>query len=187
MMICSRATTLLQYYVDGRLDPRHLSALEDHLRDCASCSQHFAWLEQLQIACAESESVNVPQDLTTRVMAYIAHVEARQASFSSRAFSLGWGDGALAALLASVSTLVFVLLDPNLRDLMGLVIFHALPGFLAFLMRPGPGSFAWLAWIVWVMVGVGLTLTVAGSEVRFLWRRSLASRLSQFPQLPQLR
>ena len=58
------------------------------------------------------------------------------------------------------------------------------PDIVAVLLAPGPGSIAWLAWLVWITAGVALTLWLAGREVRAAWRRSLAQRL---PSLPQLR
>ena len=35
----------------------------------------------------------------------------------------------------------------------------------------GPGSIPWIAWIIWITAGVGLTLWLAGAEVRATWKR----------------
>lgn len=189
MISCSRATKLLHLYSDSCLDVRHFAPLEAHLRTCAACQRELAWLELVSAACDETVPVIVPAGLAERVMAYITYAEAEQqrehtaVAASHRAFALHWGDGVLAALLASVSTLLFTLLDPHLRAFIGGVLFHLLPNMLTLLLAPGPGSFAWAAWIVWVAAGLGLAITLAGAEVRSLWRRSLTQRLPQLHQL----
>jgi len=185
-MKCTRASRLIQLYVDGRLAPHVLAPLEEHLASCAACR---AELEALEAVCATLTDVPMepePQNITALVLTRVATYEAQQARERERQFSLRWEDTLLAALLASVATLCFVLLDPALRTAFPAAFSHAFPALVALLAAPGPDSIAWIAWIVWVAAGLGLAIWFAGAEARATWRRSIAERIAR-EHMPQLR
>lgn len=189
-MTCSRVAADLQLYIDGRLDPRRLGALEAHLMACAACRQELRMLQTIAQACAEPDLATVPVGLTTLIMARIAQAETQRARAASGVFVLRWGDGVLAAFLATASTLLLVLLDPAFRVSVANQLLHAFPSLPTLLGTPGPGSIAWVAWVVWVVTGLLLALALAGAEVRATMRRSLGERMAQLPhppQIPQLR
>lgn len=181
-MKCQRASALLQLYVDHRLDYRRLGALEAHLAGCARCRHDLDAFSAVCAAMAEPEPLAMPADLTARIMARIADSEAQRALAKRARYRVSWSDARLAALFATATTLLFVLISPALRLAAGDALRGAFPGLIAALLAPGPGSIAWLAWLVWIVAGVGLTLWLAGSEVRGIWRRSLSHRLPQIPQ-----
>jgi anti-sigma factor RsiW len=183
-MRCARAKALLQLYVDSRLKPAHLAALEAHLDRCTHCQHELALLEA--ICASAAEAVVEPPDLTDRILARIAMSEARRAATTMSTFGLRWGDGLRAVLLATATTLLFILLSPALRLSVGSELNHSFPELAAALLAPGPGSIAWIAWLVWIVAGLVLTLWLAGAEVRSAWRRSLLSRMPQLPQMRQL-
>jgi anti-sigma factor RsiW len=185
-MKCSRAAPLLQLYVDGRLEAPRLAALEAHLEGCATCRHELDMLEAICAVGAPGEPVIEPPDLTARILARVAESEARRVPDRVRGFGLGWADALRAALLASATTLLFILLSPALRPAVGGELSSAFPNVVALLLAPGPGSIAWIAWLVWIAAGLILTLWFAGREVRALWRRVLAQRLPTLPQLRQL-
>lgn len=198
---CARARGWLNLYVDGRLPLGRLRALEAHVLGCAACRRELVMLEGIREAlrgdAAEAETAPEPAELHALVMARIATYEARRrearaavaaakAAGAGASFGLRWADALLAAALATLSTLVFVLLDPGLRAVVAAALLRSFPGVAALLSAPGPGAVAWAAWLVWIVAGVGLALLFAGAEVRMQWRRSLAARLPQLPQLRQL-
>lgn len=182
-MTCSRARTWLQLYVDGRIEARRLGPLEAHLRGCAACRHELSMLETVCESLSELPTVAEPVGLTNLILARIAAFEVRQAAADVRQFGLRWADALLAALLATMTTLLFVLVDPSLRATVPSLVSHSFPAFVALLTKSGPGSIAWIAWIVWLTVGFGLAFWLAGAEVRSTWRRSVSQHLPQLRQL----
>ena len=182
---CRKANVWLQLYIDGRLDPRQLPALEDHLDGCAECRAALAAYEVVVQSAGMPEGAPEPAQLTAAIMARIAAYEAQRRPVAQGQFAPRWGDALLAALLATLSTLLFALLNPGVRDAMA----HAFPLAATLLGAPGPGAIAWSAWVVWIASGMGLTLVLAGAEVRAAWRKRLAARWGQWqrPQWPTLR
>src|SRR5262249_32683180 len=145
-MNCSRAEKWLNLYVDGRLDARRLPALEDHVHACAHCRAELALFESIDESLAEFQATAEPDGLTKRILDRVAAYESRRAAAQARGFSLRWSDGLLAALLATMTTLLFVLLDPPLRAGLPQALSHAFPGLFELLTMPGPDSIAWVAW-----------------------------------------
>lgn len=188
MFPCSRARYWLQLYIDERLDMRRLPTLEAHLDTCIACRRELAALEEIRGALAGANLEREPANLTERIMARVAAVETHRARAraAARPFSLRWGDAVLAALLASIATLSFILLDPTLRSTVPVAFVRSFPNIAALLMAPGPGSIAWIAWVVWVATGVGIAIWFAGAEARSTWRRSLSERVPR-QLLAQLR
>ncbi|MGZ3681851.1 MAG: anti-sigma factor family protein [Ktedonobacterales bacterium] len=184
-MTCARSRRYLQLYVDRRLAPGYLSSLEAHLAQCAGCRQELHMLETIAEVYVEPEPVEVPPDLTVLIMARVAQVERLRARVGSRPYGICWADALVALLLASVSTLLFVLLDPSLRLAVPAAFMRSFPTIVSLLLARGPGSIAWSAWIAWVLTGTLLTLWLAGAEVRSSWRRALSQRMPQLPHLPQ--
>lgn len=183
---CSRARYWLQLYVDGRLDLRRLPPLEEHLNACAACRGELAVLETIRSALEQPNLEREPANLTAQILARVAAAEARRTRAAARPFGLRWGDALLAALLASIATLSFVLFDPTLRATLPAAFMRSFPSVALWLTAPGPGSIAWIAWIVWVVTGLSLAIWFAGAEARSTWRRSLSDRVPR-QLLAQLR
>lgn len=184
---CRRVNRWLQVYIDGRLEPRQLPVLEAHLDACAECRAALAAYEVVAQSAGLPDGAPDPAQLTASIMARITAYEAQKQErlAAQRQFALRWGDALLAALLATVSTLIFALLNPGVRGTMA----QAFPLAAMVLSAPGPGAIAWGVWVVWIASGMGLTLVLAGAEVRATWRKQLAARLGQWPrpQWPTLR
>ena len=186
---CRRTRTALQLYLDGRLDHRRLAGLETHLRGCAACREELIALETLRDSLADLRMIEEPANLTTLILTRVASYEAGMRAKAEavalaraqRQFGPRWGDAVLAAGLATLSTVLFVLLDPQLREAAPLAAARAFPNVVSLLSARGPGSIAWVAWVVWIATGLLLTLWLAGAEVRASWRRSLSDRLAQLP------
>lgn len=181
-MKCSRAMIFLNLYVDGRMPTGRFAAVEEHLSECAACRNELAHLEMVATSLAEAPFVAEPERLTTLILARIAGYEANRARARERAFAPRWGDAVLAATLASLTTLLFVFLDPHLRlsILSNLAAFGARVTTLA--ATPDSGLSAWLLWMAWIGAGCVLTLWLAGAQVRSSWRRTLTHRIPQLRQ-----
>ncbi len=184
-LTCARVTELLQLRVDRRLDAQWTARLDAHLATCEGCRHDLAILEAICAASTTEAPIVEPPDLTAHILNRVAVYEQRRARPLIFGVGLSWADGLRAALLASATTVIFILLSPGLRPAVGTQFMHAFPDLVALLLAPGPGSIAWLAWLVWIAAGVALTLWLAGREVRAAWRRSLAQRLPSLPQLRQ--
>ena len=180
---CSRVSGLLQLYVDQRLNTQWEGRLEAHLAGCANCRHDLAVLEAICLASTQDAPIVEPPDLTARILGRVSLYEQHRERPQVVGLGISWADGLRAGLLASATTLFFILLSPALRPALGMQIARTFPTIVKLLLAPGPGSIAWLAWLVWITVGVTLTLWLAGSEVRAVWRRSVTQRLPSFPQL----
>lgn len=176
-MNCGRAQQDLQLYIDGRLDQRKFSLVEAHLDTCVDCRQALALYEVVQAALTEQRAEREPANLTALIMSRIALSEWRKASPAVQPFAWRWSDALLATLFGTVSTLLFLLIHPALRTPFLMMIDHSFPVLAALVQAEGPGSIPWIAWIIWITAGIGLTVWLAGAEVRATWRRSLTQRL----------
>jgi anti-sigma factor RsiW len=186
MITCARAAYWLQLYVDGRLQERHLAPLEAHLLGCDACRQELATLDSICSALHSLPLEQEPADLTNRILARVAAYEERRAATRAADFGVRWADTLLAALLASISTVLFIALDPALRRTVPEAVAHAFPGLIVLMQAPGPGSVPLVAWVVWITTGTLLALWFAGSEARSSWRRSISARMPRV-NVPQLR
>ena len=177
-MSCARIQSWMQLYLDGRLDLRRLPLLERHLMDCPACR---AELDQMEAICQAAALVDTrePDGLTEAILSRVALVEARRHAQvrTRRAFAPGWGDAVLAALLATLATALLLALQAPLRRPFLAALNQALDLAHRGFAQVAGGSPGWLAWVVWVGVGVLLTLAFAGAEVRANWRRTLLARL----------
>jgi anti-sigma factor RsiW len=177
-MTCARVGGWLQLYVDGRLDVRQLGRLEEHLEACAVCRADLLLLEIVCQGAAGLEPAPEPTSLTAAIMRRIAELEARRASAPSRRlFQPGWGDAALAALLATLATAVFMIVQPALWQTSSSALLQALAPVEGAAVAFYSSWSSWLAWVIWVGVGLLLALWFAGGEVRAGWRRTLLARL----------
>src|SRR5215475_11288053 len=157
-MNCAQAQTDLQLYIDGRLDPHRFSAVETHLDTCPRCQHDLALYEILHEALTDPAGDREPTDLTDLVMARIASSERQKRITSPEEFGWRWRDALLAAILGTASTLLFLLMNPTLGTSFYMTIAHSFPVLVTLIQAEGPGSIPWIAWIIWITAGVGLTL-----------------------------
>jgi predicted anti-sigma-YlaC factor YlaD len=177
-MTCAHAATWLQLYVDGRLHVRHLARLEAHLDTCATCRQDLVLLEVICEAATVVAPLQEPAQLTHAIMSRVAALEARRAAATSqRRFGVGWADALLAGAMATVATLVFLLFQPGLRQTASLAMSQTVVPLERSLAAFLVASSSWFAWLVWIGIGLLITVCFAGGEVRAEWRRSLMARL----------
>jgi anti-sigma factor RsiW len=195
MMTCSRAQHLLQLYLDHRLSLPRTRALERHLNRCTVCRSEWMLLEDMIAGIHSLNAVAEPAWLTEAIMARIAattaqppetlSVEAcqpRQQTVQRTAFRPTMRDLILSSALATIVVISFVLFQPALRDALvnsvNPLVGPVLAG-LQFLISPDAGIMGWFVWLLWVCLGICITLLLAGSEIRSHWRQRLRNWLPQ--------
>ena len=191
-MRCNVSTRLLQLYVDNRLPLDRMRSLEMHLADCPACREELFLLKEVDTALKGLEMVTEPADLTANVMKRVAlntqqqrwqqqeKIQRHRESF--RPFHPSLTEILTAVVLATVTMLVIVVELPVVR--------HALrlPGgrgplmtlFLSTwnaLISINTDTLMTLLWILGTVLGVWITLIVAGAEMRNQWFKAVMDRL----------
>ena len=196
MMTCSRAQEWMQLYLDKRLSLTRIRALERHMERCEQCRAEWMLLEDVAAGVHSLEHIIEPAELTEAVMTRIAAVTAqppletpaalqrqKQRVVRVAPFHLAAWDILLSTILATLVVLGFVLAQPVLRDTLGTLVNPAIAaslGVFQALFSPNDGLVPfWLVWALWVGLGIAITLLVAGSEIRSLWRQRIRERLPQ--------
>jgi hypothetical protein len=194
-MTCSRTHHLLQLYIDQRLSLSRTRVLERHLARCADCRSALIELEAIAASMRNLPAVSEPSWLTDAIMRRIAETTAqpqirlpddghlhRQRVLQPASFRPTMRDLVLSALLATAVTLTFILFQPPLRSALlssvNPLVSPLLSG-LQVLVSPDAGIIGWFVWMLWIVLGFCITLLLAGSEARSLWRQRIRHWLSQ--------
>jgi hypothetical protein len=189
VMRCSRATHLLQLYIDKRLPVKEMRALEAHLSECANCRQELSFLETIEHALNNIESVKEPPNLTVNIMRRVALsgkratelANARQES-SFILFRPSLTELIAVVLLATVTTFGIFMQQPALRALLPFMNGHdrlplALMEIWNFFLSVNSNMLMLVFWVFGTILGVWITLLLAGSEMRNLWLKAMIDRL----------
>ncbi len=185
-MHCAKATRQLQLYIDRQLTLTQMRTLEAHLSSCSTCREELFYLEEISQALRVIEPVVEPADLTMHVMRRIAFSTQHsthtgpEPSFTPLRPSLR--EVLSAILLATVAMLGIALEQPTLLASMHLTSSHdALSQFcLAFwntLISINSGALMLGLWVIGTLIGVWITLALAGTEMRNQWFRAVIDRL----------
>src|SRR5262249_35339539 len=71
-MNCEQGEELINAYLDGELDERRRSELEQHLRSCSTCQEELERQRQFrEEVLSQLPSFQAPRDLRTKVQAVI--------------------------------------------------------------------------------------------------------------------
>lgn len=204
-MKCGRASAWISLYVDGALDVRRLSRLEQHLVTCPQCRRDLARLRLMQAALRDERLVDEPAGLHESVMRRISAYEAQRASdaatqrqraaareaakaarkaeVAARKASSAqpWlGVGARRALaLIGVLAVVIAWAQITRPALLSGAAQHLGPNLLQLLVLPGPYQIAWSVWIAGVALALGVFAWFARADASEDLRRALAERLPQ--------
>lgn len=188
-MRCSMATHLLQLYIDKRLPVKEMRVLEAHLSECATCRQELSFLETIENALNNIESVKEPPNLTANIMRRVALsgkrtpelAKARQES-SFILFRPSLSELIAVVLLATVTTFGIFMQQPTLRSLLPLINGHdrltlMLMEIWNFFLSVNSNTLMLVFWVFGTILGVWITLLLAGSEMRNLWLKAMIDRL----------
>ncbi|HLI71477.1 MAG TPA: zf-HC2 domain-containing protein [Ktedonobacteraceae bacterium] len=185
-MRCTKATYQLQLYIDRRLTLRQTRVLEAHIASCASCRAELDFLEEVAHGLNTFKVVPEPADMHEQIMRKVAltttHTRLPSEVAHFKLFRPSLTEILAAALLATIATLVTLLQQPSIRALLPIANGHD-PLSLFYirvvhmLTSIDTNTLIWGVWIVGTLLGVCITLMVAGSEMRTQWFKAMMERL----------
>ncbi|HWS84209.1 MAG TPA: zf-HC2 domain-containing protein [Ktedonobacteraceae bacterium] len=187
-MHCAKATCLIQLYVDKQLTLNQLYALEAHLSVCPACRTELCLFEEVVSVLGGMELIAEPADLTANVMRRVAlskqQAERMRQEHYVRVepFQLSLQELATVVLLATVAMLGITLGQPSLRA--ALPIANGYDRFSLFcihlwneIISINSGTLMLAFWVFGTLLGVWITLTLVGADMRNAWFRAVLDRL----------
>lgn len=189
-MHCTKATSQLQLYIDHQLTLRQTRILETHVASCPSCHAELNLLEEIACGLNTLKFINEPTNMHEQIMQKVAlnatrkQQTQRQKQVQAARFSLfrpSLAEILAAILLATVATLSILLQQPSIRALLPITNGHDF--FSRFYMQVvhmltsiDTNTLILALWIVGTILGVCITLAVAGSEMRTQWFKAMMER-----------
>lgn len=187
-MRCTQAMYQLQLYIDQQLTLQQTRVLEAHIASCPACSAELAHLEEVSAGLSTLKFVAEPANMHEQIMQKVAlHPsrkllstrEKQRASFSF--FRPSLAEILVAALLATMATLVILLQQPALRAMLPIANGHdALSRIYVqvvhMLIGLDANTLILALWIVGTLLGVCITLALAGNEMRSQWFKAMQER-----------
>lgn len=185
-MRCTKAAWQLQLYLDQQLSLAEIRALEAHLSTCPACRAELYALEEVTRTLSTMEQVIEPADLATNIMQRVAldvqkkEQKVHEAPFVP--FRPSLQELLAVVLLATVSTFGLILTQPALRTMLPVANGHdAISLFFIDFMQNLTGmnsvALTLLLWIIGTVIGVWITLALAGDEMRAEWYKAVLDRL----------
>jgi predicted anti-sigma-YlaC factor YlaD len=183
-MRCKEATQQLQLYLDNRLTIKQVRALEAHLAVCDACLEELTIVEKVANDLQTLKVVVEPADLNAQIMRRVAIAASQRntpaSHFSPRHPSLL--EILVAVTLATIATIGTILQQPSIRSVLPFANGHdglslAYLNILHTLMTVDSTTLILAFWIVGTLLGICITLIVAGSEMRTQWFKAMMERL----------
>lgn len=181
-MRCSEVSKQIQLYLDNQLSLRQVRELEAHIAVCASCRQELSSLEEMVKSLHGFGMVAEPAYLTVAVMQRVA-MSTQQ--YDTRTFKL-WRPSLreliAAVILATITTMGIILGQPSLRAVLPIANGHDpislfFLNILQMLTTTGGDTISLILWIGGTILGICITLALAGSEVRTQWYKTMMEHL----------
>lgn len=186
-MHCSKAGHQLQLYTDKQLNVEQTRALESHLSTCPVCRNDYYLLEEIDHALKTMEMIQEPANLTVNVMRRVAlsaqRTERQMAEPQSiLVFCPSFSEILIASLLATVAmcglffdqqAIRVAVFGSSTHDPLSAVV---APIWNAVIMANSDTLMVCL-WISGTVLGVWITLLVAGSDMRNEWFKAVLDRL----------
>jgi hypothetical protein len=186
-MHCFKATRLLQLYVDKQLSLDQMRSLEAHLFSCPTCRQELRLLEEIEAALTDQELVYEPTDFTSNLMRRITRSEQEKkiallAQPKATSLRLSLRELFAAILLATFASCGIILGQPSLRAALPIANGHdefslQWINIWGSLTSINSGTLLLCIWVVGTLLGVWITLALAGSEMRSQWFQAVIDRL----------
>ena len=183
-MHCSKATYQLQLYIDKQLNLTQTRALEMHLSICPACSREYFLLEEIEQSLQQIEMVAEPADLTTNIMQRVAfspqQAKARKQEVS--VFRPSLSELCIAIVLATFTMFVLTMDQPAVKGILPIGNGHDpialfVYSFWNTLATTNTDTLMACLWVLGTLLGVWITLAVAGSDVRDQWYQAVVDRL----------
>ena len=186
-MRCSQATRQLQLYIDNQLSWENVHPLEVHLATCGECRGELAVLEEITSALEKTQPVKEPEDLTAHIMQRVAlDVQQREREQLTRESYIPLRPSLrelfAVIVLATVTTFGIILVQPSLRASLPFTsgnsqISHMLLSASQFFASVNSGTLTLVFWVLGTILGISITLALAGNDVRDEWFKAISHRL----------
>lgn len=181
-MECSRVDRQMQHYLDQQLTLDQVRMLEKHLAICPACRQRFLQLEYMEQSLRGMEMVAEPLDLTRNIMQRVA-VTPQYTGQQYEPLRPSLGELGVVVVLATITTLGVIMAQPSLRAVLPFANGHdalslAFLSLLQVIYSVNSGTLTICLWVVGTILGVWITLALAGNEMRrTAWFRNMMERL----------
>jgi anti-sigma factor (TIGR02949 family) len=177
-MRCSKAIQQLQLYLDHQLPLDSMRTLEAHLSHCRTCQEELRLLEEVTQALRGFPPVAEPPDLTATIMHRVALTPRRKEEHSYILLRLSLLEILVAICLATLTTLGIILEQPPLRAVLPFGNgYETLSQTFTHLLMNVSSTFIVALWVIGAILGVCITLVLAGHEMRAVWWRAMLERL----------
>jgi anti-sigma factor (TIGR02949 family) len=178
-MRCSKAVQQLQLYLDHQLPLDSMRTLETHLSLCSACQEELRLLEEVTQALRGIPPVAEPPDLTATIMHRVALTPRRKEEHSYILLRPSLVEVLVAICLATFTTLGIILEQPPLRAVLpfGDGYETLSQTFTHLLINVSSSTFIVALWVIGAILGVCITLVLAGHEMRAEWWRAMLERL----------
>lgn len=188
-MRCTKAAYQLQLYIDHQLTLRQTRVLEAHIAACPACHAELNFLEEVSCGLHALRVVTEPANMHEQIMHKVALTTARKQQLlhekqgtSFKLFRPSLGEILAASVLATIATLAILLRQTSLSTLLPVANGHD-PFSLFYtqvshmLTSIDANTLSLALWILGTLLGVCITLLVAGSEMRAQWLKAMMERL----------
>ncbi|HEV2662619.1 MAG TPA: zf-HC2 domain-containing protein [Ktedonobacteraceae bacterium] len=180
-MQCAKADQQLQLYLDKRLTIKQVRSLEAHVATCSACQQSLYWLEMVAQDLRYVVMVPEPPDLTSVIMQRVA-LAPRQREVDYTLLRPSLHEFLVMIVLSTIVMLGVILGQPSLRAVLPVVNGHDVLSQIFLSMAHlfidvNSGMLMWIFWIVGTLLGVWITLALAGAEMRTEWLKAMMDRL----------
>ena len=186
-MRCSQAVQQLQLYIDAQLPLERIHPLEVHIADCSTCHNELVVLEEIATALESTEAVMEPANLTQNIMQHVAlDVQQRKYAKVRREVYIPLRPSLkeiLAAIVLATVTMIGILLaQPALRANLPFAnvlarVAQTVISTTQFLATTNSGTLNAVIWILGTLLGVCITLALAGDEMRGEWFKAISHKL----------
>ena len=181
-MRCKKATQLLQLYIDGCLTMQQTRALEAHVASCAACREELDLLQEVAYALRNPGLIAEPADLKMRIMRRIAMAPARSEGPKFSLLRPSLPELLVVIFLATFATFGSIVSQPSLRRLLPFANGHdslslAFMNVLHLFGSVDSGTLTLAFWVIGTILGVCITLALAGTEMRSQWFKAMMERL----------
>lgn len=181
-MRCSKAAVQLQLYLDHRLPLEQIRALEAHISSCSACQGELFLLEEIDTALQTIEPVTEPADLTATIMRRVALSPRKRQEQVYGLLRPSLPEMVAVVLLATITTLGVILTQPSLWALLPLTngpqaLSMMFINTSHLLGSVNVSTLSWVCWVIGTLLGVVITLALAGQEMRSRWFKGMLDRL----------
>lgn len=178
-MRCLDARKQLHLYIDNQLAMNQVRELEGHITQCDACQRELYLLEEVTSSLRQLRPVAEPADMTMLIMQRVAMSPQRHTDHQFSLWRPSIAELVAVVILASITTLGIIWQQPSLRAALP----FAAPlsqtfSYVIHLLYFGDMTAISLAlWVVGIILGIFITLALAGDEIRSQWFKAVLERL----------